>query len=81
MITVYVKNNCGYSREVLEKLEALHINAVKKNIHEDEGALKELMELGGREQVPFMIDDETHAQMYDSKLICAYLDEHFAKHA
>jgi glutathione S-transferase len=76
MITVYIKQSCPYSRAVLAKIEELKAPVTIKNISEDRAAREELLKEGGREQVPFLKDDATGAEMYDSKLINVYLEEH-----
>ena len=37
--------------------------------------LDELMEKGGKRQVPFLVDEENGVSMYESDDICRYLEE------
>lgn len=75
---VFVRQNCAFSKEVLDRLDALHLAAERKYI-EDPGVEQELRLRGGRVQVPFLVDEANHAEIYDSGLICNYLEEHYGK--
>lgn len=76
MLTLYFKTGCPYAAVVFKKLEDLGITVTEKNIA-DEGVADELIALGGKVQSPFLVDGDTGAQMYESAMICAYLEEHY----
>tara|TARA_B100000745_G_scaffold58094_1_gene34438 strand:- start:27744 stop:27938 length:195 start_codon:yes stop_codon:yes gene_type:complete len=46
-----------------------------KNVIEDTDAYAEMLSIGGKSQVPFFVDGNTH--MYESADIINYLDEHY----
>jgi glutathione S-transferase len=80
MITLYVKTGCPYCAAVLAKMHELGLKFEEKNIA-DEGIVDELIELGGKRQVPFMDDDnmtpylvDDDVEMYESNAIIEYLD-------
>jgi glutaredoxin 2 len=40
---------------------------------------KELIKLGGKEQVPFLVDTEKNVKMYESEDIINYVRENYGK--
>ena len=75
---VFVRENCAFSKAVLTQIDNLKLDVEKKFI-EDPAVEKELMARGGRIQVPFLVDEATGVELYDSDLILHYLDEHYRK--
>lgn len=49
------------------------------NIQDGTECLDELMEHGGKQQVPYLIDEEAGVAMYESNEIIAYLQKKHAK--
>jgi glutathione S-transferase len=85
MMTVYVKTGCPFCGKVLAKLKELDLPFNEKNIA-DEGVVAELLERGGKRQVPFMEDDnmtpylvDDDVEMYESSDIVAYLEKKYKK--
>ena len=76
MLTLYVETGCAFSQKVLDMGEALGLEFNLKNIAEP-GVTEELIERGGRKQLPFLVDDENDVEMYDSQDIVQYLAEHY----
>ena len=74
MIQLYVKTGCPFCEKALAVVEKYNIPIEEKNIA-DEGILKELLEKGGKQQTPFIVDGEV--QMYESDDIVAYLEEKY----
>ncbi len=77
MLTLYTKNDCPYSPVVLRRLAEENIPFEEKNYSANPAFKDELVALGGKEQVPFLIDHERGVQIYDSKEILEYLDEYY----
>ncbi len=73
MITLYVRTGCGYCKKVLDFAHAHGIEYTLKDIAKDIRFAQELIALGGKRQVPHLIDSDTGAEMYESKDIIAYL--------
>jgi len=73
MITLYTKTGCPYCDKVKDRIAELALPYSEKNIS-DEKNLSELLEKGGKRQVPFMIDDERGTSMYESGDIIYYLE-------
>lgn len=76
MLTLYVKTGCPYCLAVQGKVNELGITVNEKNIS-DENNVRELVEKGGRRQVPYLIDDECNVSMYESADIIDYLNRKF----
>ncbi len=53
-------------------LDAYSVSYEKRNI-QDEDALYELMQLGGKKQTPFLVDGDT--MMYESQSIQDYIEK------
>jgi len=67
MIILYTKTMCPYCRKVLDTIDERNM-ADPKN-------LAELMEKGGKRQVPFLVDEERGVSMYESDDIVEYLEQ------
>jgi len=93
MLTIYVKTGCPYCAAVLHKVEELGIEVDLKNISDPEVA-SDLIEKGGKRQVPYIIDEEhklsvpctpcmidkdNDVSLYESADIVSYLDREYGK--
>lgn len=70
MITLYVKTGCPYCHKVIEACTEHGIAFDEKNIA-DAAVYAELMEKGGKPQVPFMVGGDI--TMYESDAIIAHV--------
>jgi glutathione S-transferase len=55
--------------------ENLGVEFDLKDVSEDETLAAELMEKGGKQQVPFLVDTEADVSMYESSDIIDYIRE------
>jgi len=81
MIEIYLAERCPFCVKVRVYLEEKGIPYVLKPIKlgRQSSALKEeLTALGGKIQVPFLVDPERKVRMYESDDIISYLEEHYA---
>ncbi len=78
MITIYVQTGCAYTAAVLHALEELAIPYEEKNIA-DEGVREELIEKGGKDQIPFIFDSSNGIMMYEAGDIVEYLMDTYGK--
>lgn len=78
MLTLYSTETCPFVHRVLQVAENLKIDLDIKDISEDEAARLELIERGGKEQVPYLVDTEKSVEMYESNDIIEYIREHYA---
>lgn len=72
MIRLFMLNTCGYCRRVVEYLDENNIPYEKIDISEKENE-EALVRIGGKRQVPFIIDTDKNIEMYESNDILEYL--------
>jgi glutathione S-transferase len=70
MITLYVKSNCRYSAHALAAMDIYNVPFEEKNISDPKNEA-ELMEIGGRHKVPFLVDGDV--KLYESEAIAEYI--------
>lgn len=73
MLLLYKMEGCPYCDKVLKHLEEKQIDFKPLDIA-DPVNLDELLHLGEKEQVPFLVDTEHNAKMYESEKIIQYVD-------
>ena len=78
MPTLYFMPSCPFCQRVLQIAENLKIELDLKDISEDSSTKEELTKLGGKSQVPFLVDTEKDTSMYESNDIIEYLRENYA---
>lgn len=84
MFELYEFVDCQYCERVRQTLKRLNIEYISRIVgsDEDDANRVKLLELGGRLQVPFLVDLTDPANpvmMYESGDIVKYLEEKFAK--
>lgn len=72
MIDLYILETCPFCRKVMSFFDENNIKYNKKNILEQDN-LDELMKLGGKQQVPFLVDNDNNKSMYESDDIIEYV--------
>ena len=72
MIELFILETCPYCQKVLNFLEDKDIEYRLINIANKESE-ESLIKIGGKRQVPFLIDNERNIQMYESDDIIEYL--------
>lgn len=72
MIRLFMLDTCGYCRRVIEYLDENNIPYDKIDISEKENE-EALVRIGGKRQVPFIIDTDKNIEMYESNDILEYL--------
>lgn len=72
MITLFAKSGCQYCAKAISALDAHGLSFTKKNIADD-AVREELVALGGKHQVPYLVDGDV--TMYESDAIVAYLEK------
>ncbi len=78
MLTLYVRKGCPFCEKVEDEMAILRIEPVLKNIA-DPAIAKELIGRGGKQQVPYLVDDETNVEMYESADIVKYLSGKYGR--
>lgn len=83
MLELYQAEDCPYSGTVRETLMDLGVSYVIHNPRRHDGAvrneqtLEELVELGGQDQIPFLVDHQHGVTMFESEPIVDYLETHY----
>lgn len=75
MLELYNFEASPYCRKVREALDELELDALVHNVAKKSKRRPELVERGGTMMVPYLIDPNTGAAMYESDDIVAYLEE------
>ena len=78
MLTLYAKTGCPYCAAVLRKLNEDAIPYEECNISEPD-CEAQLLERGGKRQVPYLVDPERGEELYESADIIEYLDTHYSE--
>jgi len=75
-LELYEFENCPYCRKVREALSVLDLEAVIYPCPEDGTRFRpRAVELGGKQQFPYLVDPNTGQRMYESNAIVRYLFE------
>ncbi|MDP3955911.1 MAG: glutathione S-transferase N-terminal domain-containing protein [bacterium] len=77
MITFYARPTCPYCARVRIVLDDLDIEYVERDIAEEE-YLNELLDEGGEQQVPFIVDGDHSVKLYESDDIIEYLEKTYS---
>ena len=72
MLKLFILESCPYCHKVMDFLENQHMKYEKIDIT-DKNSESALIRIGGKRQVPFLIDPERNIQMYESNDIIEYL--------
>ena len=74
MLDLFILETCPYCQKVIEFLDKEHMKYNKIDILNKDSE-NSLIQIGGKRQVPFLVDTERNIQMYESDDIIEYLDE------
>ena len=72
MLKLFILETCPYCHKVMDFLEKESIRYEKIDIT-DKNSESALIRIGGKRQVPFLIDSDRNIQMYESSDIIEYL--------
>ncbi len=73
MFDLYIMESCPYCQKVMAYLDEKGINYRKYDINKNSDYKKDLIAIGGKEQVPFLYNEETDDRLYESDKIIEYL--------
>ena len=74
-MVLYIKQGCPFCEKVLSAAQELGVIFDLRDIADD-AVVAELLEKGGKRQVPYLVDEERNVAMYESDDIVAYLHQH-----
>lgn len=77
MLTLYYKPTCPFCRRVMAVIDRLDIEVAMKDTAENDDFKEELIERGGKQQVPYLVDTDKEVEMYESDDIVAHLQKHY----
>lgn len=77
LLELYDFEGCPYCRKVREVLSELDLDYIAHPVAQGSPRRQELLQLGGKIQVPYLIDANTGMRMYESDEIIAYLNESY----
>ena len=75
MLELFIRDDCPYCHRVLNYMRSHDIELVTYDINYDANAVKRLVEVGGKRQVPCLFIDG--APMYESTDIIEFLAKKF----
>ena len=83
MLELYQFESCPYCVTVRRRMTELGLSFVAHNPRRNPDRMREMLSLGGKDQVPFLVDrdedGEVQAALYESEAIKAYLTEHYGQ--
>lgn len=72
MLNLFVLDTCPYCQKVMDFLDTKALTYHKFDIKFGDN-LQKLLTIGGKEQVPFLFNDDTGDKLYESDEIIGYL--------
>lgn len=72
MFELFILESCPYCKKVMSFMEENNIKYKKIDIKEPHSE-EALIKIGGKRQVPFLIDTDRNIQMYESADIIEYI--------
>lgn len=78
MLTLYYRPTCAFCRRVLAVIDRLSLEVELKDIN-DEVVEAELITVGGKAQVPFLVDSAAGVSLYESDDIVSHLQSTYGK--
>jgi glutathione S-transferase len=79
LLELYDFEGCPYCRKAREVLCELDLDYLVHPVAQGSPRRQELKQLGGKVQVPYLIDPNTHTRLYESDDIIDYLNERYGK--
>lgn len=73
MLILYTGTTCPFCRKVEDFLEDRGIEYEARNVHSSDDYMEELLQSGGKRQIPYLLDTETGTAMYESNDIIQYV--------
>lgn len=84
MLELYQADDCPYCEQVREKLMELGVSYINHNPRtagkdvRNQQILDEMVSIGGKDEIPFLVDHQYGVELYDSEDIIDYLEENYA---
>ncbi len=78
MLELYANTGCPYCQKVMAKMNELKLDFIFRSHDFSDGENARSFKIGGKTQVPFLVDAEKGIQMYESGDIMAYLEKTYS---
>lgn len=78
MLELYQYENCPFCARVRQRMTELELDYIIRNVPRGSKKRAFLRELGGKEQVPFLVDQKNGVRLYESEDIIRYLELHYS---
>lgn len=72
MLDLFILENCPYCKKVMNFLDDNKIIYNKFDTADNDNVLR-LLSVGGKDQVPFLYNEDTNDKLYESEKIIEYL--------
>ena len=80
MLELYQAETCPYCARVRQELDDLGLSYIIHN-RSNEESLQKLVKLGGKAQVPMLVDQHHDLMLYESEDIISHLQKNYSKKA
>ena len=74
MYNLYILKSCPFCKKVIDYMDSKNISYNILDVSEPNN-YQSLIDIGGKSQVPFLIDNESGVNLYESDDIINYLNE------
>ncbi len=78
MLEIYTGDYCPYCHKVIDFLNENKISFINKDIKFEENR-DVVLDMGGKMQIPFLVDREKNVSMYESSDIIDYIKGNYIK--
>ncbi len=72
MLDLFILENCPYCKKVMDFMKSKNIKYHKFDTINNDNVLR-LLSIGGKDQVPFLYNENTNEKIYESDKIIEYL--------
>lgn len=79
MLILYTGGNCPFCRRVESYLQDKGLEYEGRDVWAHPDFADELVELGGKQQIPYLVDTERGVSMYESEDIIQYVEDTYGE--
>ncbi len=79
MLELYANAGCPYCQKVIKKLSDINLDFIFRSHDFTKGEESWGFKIGGKTQVPLLVDQQKGVVKYESDEIIAYLDETYSQ--
>lgn len=78
MLELYANTGCQYCQKVMAKMNELKLDFIFRSHDYTDGENSRSFKLGGKTQVPYLVDADKGVAMYESSDIMDYLEKNYS---